>query len=106
MRTFIAALSTVLALSANAELIVFRDANVISMTSSKVVKQTVVVSDGQIVSVGATPAKLPDTAVVIDASGKYLMPGLSEMHGHIPPPNSPPGLLDDVLFLYLANGIF
>ena len=33
------------------------------------------------------------------------MPGLSEMHAHIPPPSSPKQRIEDVLFLYLSNGI-
>jgi imidazolonepropionase-like amidohydrolase len=90
-----------------AQTVVFRDANVISMTSPKAEKQTVVVTDGKISSVlkAGVQIKLPEGATVIDATGKYLMPGLAEMHGHIPPPNAPAGLLDDVLYLYLANGI-
>lgn len=86
----------------------FRNVNVVSMTSPKVAeRQTVVVSDGKIGSILKEGAmvKLPEGTTIIDGSGKYLMPGLSEMHGHIPPPNSPGGLLSDVLALYVANGV-
>src|SRR5690606_25103695 len=38
-------------------------------------------------------------------SGKYLMPGLAEMHGHVPPPNAPAEFTEDVLFLYAATGV-
>ncbi|HEY5611767.1 MAG TPA: amidohydrolase family protein, partial [Thermoanaerobaculia bacterium] len=34
-----------------------------------------------------------------------VVPGLAEMHGHIPPPTSPPQTIESTLFLYLANGI-
>lgn len=33
------------------------------------------------------------------------MPGLAEMHGHIPPPSAPKAYTEAVLFLYAANGI-
>src|SRR5690625_4248966 len=33
------------------------------------------------------------------------MPGLSEMHAHIPSGDADRAYIDDVLFLYLANGI-
>jgi imidazolonepropionase-like amidohydrolase len=100
--------AALLALPSAAATVVFRNVNVVSMTSPKVAeKQTVVVSDGKIGSIlnqGAM-VKLPADATVIDGSGKYLMPGLADMHAHIPPPNAPNGLLSDVLALYLANGI-
>lgn len=108
MRSITSFLALAVSLPLFAQTIVFRDANVIAMTSPKVAeKQTVVVTDGKIEAVleAGVRIKLPENAVVIDASGKYLIPGLAEMHGHIPPPNAPAGLLDDVLYLYLANGI-
>ncbi|MFP5245376.1 MAG: amidohydrolase family protein [Thermoanaerobaculia bacterium] len=98
--------SCVVAIPLFAQTVVFRNANVISMTSDKVAKnQTVVVKDGKIEAIRAEAGNVPEGATVVDATGKYLMPGLAEMHGHIPPPNAPAGLLDDVLYLYLANGI-
>lgn len=105
MRPLILLFSLLLSSSALADVVVFRNVNVVSMTSPKVAeKQTVVVRDGKIESVGKR-AKVPQGAKVVDGTGKYLMPGLAEMHGHIPPPNSPPGVIEDVLLLYLANGI-
>jgi imidazolonepropionase-like amidohydrolase len=108
MRILVTTLAALLALPAFAQTVVFRDVNVISMTSPKVAeKQTVIVTDGKIGSILGAGAmvKLPEGATVIDGTGKYLIPGLAEMHGHIPPPNAPAGLLSDVLELYLANGI-
>jgi imidazolonepropionase-like amidohydrolase len=90
--------------SAFAETIAITNVNVIPMTSDKVLAgQTVVVRGDRIVSVGK--GKAPQGATVVDGSGKYLIPGLAEMHGHIPPPTAPPGVIEDVLFEYVANGI-
>src|SRR5688500_12106281 len=105
MRILRALLALAIALPAVAETVVFRNVNVISMTSPKVEKsQSVVVRDGRIVSVSAKP-KVTADAKVIDAKGKYLIPGLAEMHGHVPPMNAPNNQTEDVLFLYVANGI-
>lgn len=41
----------------------------------------------------------------IDGTGKYLVPGLAEMHAHIPGPNTSRERLEETLFLYLSNGI-
>jgi imidazolonepropionase-like amidohydrolase len=105
MRKLTVLLALALALPGFAGTTVFRNVNVIPMTSDKVIpRQTVVVTDGKIQSVGVM-AKVPEGAKVVDGSGKYLIPGLAEMHGHIPPPQAPLGMINDVLFMYLANGI-
>ena len=105
MRIIRALLVLVLALPGFAETVVFRNVNVISMTSPKVEKgQTVVVADGRITAVGRSPKYAKD-AKVIDGTGKFVMPGLAEMHGHVPPMNAPNNQVEDVLFLYAANGI-
>ncbi|HEX6160542.1 MAG TPA: amidohydrolase family protein [Thermoanaerobaculia bacterium] len=88
-----------------ADTVVFRNVNVISMTSEKVSEnQTVVVTDGKIAAVTKS-AKIPKGATVVDGRGKYLIPGLAEMHGHVPPANAPNGATEDTLFLYVASGI-
>ena len=100
------ALSLLLALPAFAETIVIRNVGVVSMTSPKVLeKQNVIVRDGVIESVSTRLAKMPDGTKVVDGTGKFLMPGLAEMHGHVPPANAPNGATEDTLFLYVANGI-
>jgi len=85
--------------------VVFKDVNVVSMTSPKVAKKmTVVVQNGTIQEIFASGPALPENATIIEGNGRYLMPGLAEMHGHIPPQNAG-AMLNDVLFLYLANGV-
>lgn len=89
------------------ESIAFVDVSVIPMTAPGVTAgQTVIVTGDRIVAVGpAATVRVPSGARVIDGSGKYLLPGLAEMHGHIPPPQAPAQFTEDVLFLYVAAGI-
>ncbi|HYC61556.1 MAG TPA: amidohydrolase family protein [Thermoanaerobaculia bacterium] len=108
MRSIRFVLALAFALPTLAQTVVFRNVNLIPMTSNKVVaKQTVVVNNGRIESIlsGDAMVKLPEGTTIVDGSGKYLIPGLAEMHGHIPPPNAPNKLLSDVLAMYLANGV-
>jgi imidazolonepropionase-like amidohydrolase len=70
--------------------------------------QTVVVRDGKIVSVGpASSVSIPADATRIDGRGKYLMPGLAEMHAHVVGAQTPAAEQTnrDSFFLYIANGI-
>jgi hypothetical protein len=69
--------------------IVFKSVNVIPMDMERVIEnQDVVVKNGIIISIGNSgKVKYAADAVVINASGKYLMPGLAEMHAHVPPVN-------------------
>jgi imidazolonepropionase-like amidohydrolase len=92
--------------SANRE-IAFINVNVVPMDSNRLLKeQTVLVRGDRIVEVGpASRVKVAPGAVRIDGTGKYLMPGLAEMHGHIPPPQAPREFVESVLYLYVANGV-
>ncbi|GLC26833.1 amidohydrolase family protein [Roseisolibacter agri] len=85
----------------------FVDVTVIPMDGrGPLANQTVVVQGDRIVTVGpAARTAVPGGATRVDGRGKFLVPGLAEMHGHVPPPNAPAQLTDDVLFLYVANGI-
>ncbi len=85
----------------------FVGANVIPMDRERVLEnQTVIVRDGRIAEMGPAPStRVPRGAVRVEARGKYLLPGLAEMHGHIPPPSAPAAFIENVLFLYVANGI-
>lgn len=87
----------------------FTDVTVIPMDRERTVPgQTVLVQDGVITAVGpASEVTVPAGATRIDGSGRYLMPGLAEMHAHVPPAQErpPQDALDDILFLYVANGV-
>jgi len=90
----------------SAETIAFVDANVIPMDREGVLeKHVVVVSDGKILSVApAGQAEIPEGARRIDGTSLWLMPGLTEMHGHVPGPDDP-AYRENMLFLYVANGV-
>ena len=99
-----------LALPAYASDYVFTNVNVIPMGQEEVLTEYAVVIEGdRIVEVTAMDEfSLPNGVNVIDGRGRYLMPGLAEMHGHVPPQRSdnlPERYLNDTLFLYLAGGI-
>jgi len=81
--------------------------NVIAMTGEEVLEnQTVVVFGDRIVRVGASSSiELGDEVEQIDGSGKYLIPGFAEMHGHIPNPNGDRQDVENVMFMYVANGV-
>ncbi|GBD32200.1 Imidazolonepropionase [bacterium HR33] len=85
----------------------FVGVNVIPMDRERVLQnQTVVVRDGNIVALGpAGSTPIPQGALRIEGTGKYLLPGLAEMHAHIPVPEQDPEYTERVLFLYVANGV-
>ncbi len=86
----------------------FINVNAVPMDANRVLADwTVIVGDGKVVSMGPSAStEPPQGATIIDGRGKYLMPGLAEMHGHIPPPaSSPAELVESVMFLYVANGV-
>ena len=84
--------------------IVIQSVNVVPMDEERVIpNQTVVIKDGKITAIG-TKVKHAKNALVIDGKGKYLMPGLAEMHAHVPPIDDIEPM-KEVLFLFAANGI-
>ena len=77
--------------------------NVLSMAgeTATLADQTVLASGGSIVGVGhRDDVSVPETFTAIDGTGKYLMPGLADMHVHLEY-NDDPAVLD----LFLANGV-
>src|SRR5688572_6864857 len=86
--------------------IVFHSVNLLPMDQEKVVpNQVVVVQNGKIKAIGtASQVKYGKDALVIDGKGKYLMPGLAEMHAHVPPVDDLEPM-KDVLLLFAVNGV-
>jgi imidazolonepropionase-like amidohydrolase len=85
----------------------FTNVSVVPMDSNRILADhTVVVTNGRVTAMGpAASTPVPESAGRVDGRGKYLMTGLAEMHGHIPPPTASKDFTDDVLFLYVANGV-
>jgi imidazolonepropionase-like amidohydrolase len=68
--------------------------------------QTVVVEGGRIVRMGpAAKVRVPEAAVRVDGKGKYLMPGIGDMHGHLWREGWPEQGLPLSLKLNVANGV-
>ncbi|GAB4231872.1 MAG: amidohydrolase family protein [Ekhidna sp.] len=84
---------------------VFSNVNVIDVRDGVVLeRQFVVIENGRITSILSEQSDFGD-AKIIEAEGKYLMPGLAEMHAHIPSPQWGRDRTDETLFLYLSNGV-
>lgn len=86
----------------------FVDVHVVPMDAWRVLeRQTVIVRDGVIRTLGPVDSvAVPANAVVIEGEGRrYLLPGLGDMHAELPDAESGENALEDLLFLYLANGV-
>jgi cytosine/adenosine deaminase-related metal-dependent hydrolase len=94
-------------IAARAQTVAFTNVNVIPMDKERVLQnQTVVVRDGVIAEIGKN-AKIPAGAQVIDAKGKYLIPGLVDMHTHLLSDGDdyPDSIAEDELRVMVANGV-
>lgn len=94
----------------------FTNVNVIPMTEEGLIleNKTVLIENGRISSIlDDANIKFGPNTQVIDGTDKYLIPGLAEMHGHVPPTHPPanaPSYFDEdyvksTLFLYVSAGI-
>jgi imidazolonepropionase-like amidohydrolase len=78
--------------------IVITHVTVIEITGGPpLIDRTVVIYNHRISSIAGATVTLPQAARVIDASGKFLIPGLCDMHAHFSD--------RDYLPLYLVNGV-
>jgi hypothetical protein len=108
--TLLAAMSLLLGAPASAQgargVYAITDVTVVPMDRERLLPgRTVIVRDGRIEAIGpARSARIPAGAIRIEGRGRYLMPGLAEMHAHVPG-GADPQWAEDVLFLYAANGI-
>jgi len=82
-----------------ASVVAFLNVNVVPMDKEGVLEnRTVIVRDGRISEIGAaSKTKVPKGATRIEGKGRYLLPGLVDMHAHLYSPAELP--------LYLANGV-
>lgn len=83
--------------------------HIISMESDQILSDHFIhVKSGKILGVFpiAKGISLEEDLKVIDGNGAYVIPGLAEMHSHIPITETDDfSYVQDVMWLYLANGI-
>lgn len=91
----------------SASAILITNANIINVRTGNVIEnRQIVIDSGKIQNISDAVKNPEGYTTTIEAKGKYLMPGLAEMHAHIPQPSERnPEIVDETLFLYLSNGI-
>jgi imidazolonepropionase-like amidohydrolase len=62
--------------------VVIKGGTILTVTHGKIENGSIYIHDGKIAAVGQT-VNAPANAVVIDATGKFVMPGLIDSHSHI-----------------------
>ena len=62
--------------------IVIQNATILTVTKGTIEHGSILIKDGRIVELGAS-VKAPKDAVVIDAEGKFVTPGIIDCHSHI-----------------------
>ncbi|MEQ8337944.1 MAG: amidohydrolase family protein [Cyclobacteriaceae bacterium] len=67
--------------------------------------QYVAIDSGIIVGISDQEGLSHSSENTIDGTGKYLMPGLAEMHAHIPTETAWGGNVKNTLFLYVSQGV-
>lgn len=87
---------------------VITNVNIIDVQNGKIILGHVVIDSTQItniVDLENSPEIDFGKATLIDGTEKYLIPGLAEMHAHIPSLSWEDPKIEETLFLYLSNGI-
>lgn len=108
MRFFIFSMVTAALCAAGdslADTTAFINVNVIPMSTETVLEeQTVIVENGIIKLIGdVDQVAIPEEAQAVDGTDRFLVPGLAEMHAHVPDTGS--GELERYLTLFVANGV-
>jgi len=118
MRHLVAIFTAIfLSISAHADNILIENVTVITMDGGKVLKNATVAINNDKITMLAGSDELSwldqwrtdethnNDPIVIDGTGKFLFPGLAEMHGHLPFNSASSQDTKDTLFLYLAGGV-
>jgi Amidohydrolase family len=96
-----------MSLPAQAPAVAFTNVTVVPMDSDRVLADhTVIIRSDRIAALGpASAVQIPEGATRIDGRGKFLMPGMAEMHAHIPGGKASDEFMHRVLALFVANGV-
>jgi len=86
--------------------VLIENVNVVDVERGQVVAgQQIAIDSGRIRYIGSEVPDAGSYATRIDGGGAYALPGLTEMHAHIPSPPASEARIEETLFLYLSNGI-
>ncbi len=85
---------------------VITNVSIIPMDKEEVIAgQDVFIADGKITTIAATGKnKIAGDATVIDGNGKFLIPGMAELHAHVPTFNDTTAM-KNVLELFALKGV-
>lgn len=86
--------------------LVIQDVHVLTMENDQIQSnQTIIIDDGVIQWIGPDEeASYPDGSTIVEGN-YYVMPGLAEMHAHIPSSDQGREAMENTLALYLTQGI-
>jgi len=102
---FITACTSAQTIDLSSEAKVVTNVNVINVRDGSILPaQNVFIDSGKIVKI-SDQISIPEGVEQINGQDKFLVPGLAEMHAHIPSPQWGRSNLNETLFLYLSNGI-
>lgn len=86
--------------------ILITNVNIVDVTDGNIRENMQVVIDSGIIKKIANTIDAAEAyPLQIDGEGQYLIPGLAEMHAHIPEPPTAQQRIEETLFLYLSNGV-
>jgi len=97
---FVFLLAGILRAQTSPTVLVLRGGTLVNVASGKEISDSVIVMRGErIEQVGSGNTGIPDGAQIIDAKGKWIIPGLIDSHAHAENPDDTP------FSLYLTNGV-
>ena len=87
--------------------LLLRNVNVVDVVRGEILENRQMVVDSGLIRLIAEEVPAPEGYQnSIDGKGAYVVPGLTEMHAHIPsPPAATEQRIEETLFLYLAGGV-
>ena len=86
--------------------LLIRNVNIVDVKTGTIIEnRQIVIDSGKIVNILVELDNVADYKNQLNASGQFILPGLSEMHAHIPSPPTTQKRVEETLFLYLSNGI-
>ena len=90
----------------SSEVMLIEQVNIIDIKTGELKQnQYIIIDEGKIQAIQSEKPDIPESATAIKGKNKFLIPGLAEMHAHIPSPDWGRDNMEETLFLYLSNGV-